>query len=206
MSAKPVAPKGWPHHITYLQRPAYSARLTSEQLQQIQQQPPAQPTLPIIKVPISEPSPVRIVNVTDDKHPAKGQCGLFADAGLNPDTFVLPYLGLVHSNTASDTDSASDYDLSLDREAEVSVDATSKGNEARFINDYRGVRDQGPNVEFRDIWMDLGGGTGGKGIGVFVLSAGKSGKRKGGVKKGEELLVSYGRGFWQERAFAEAED
>lgn len=31
-------------------------------------------------------------------------------------------------------------------------------------------------------------------VGIFVLSAGKAGKRKGGIKAGEEVLVSYGKG------------
>ena len=32
-------------------------------------------------------------------------------------------------------------------------------------------------------------------VGIFVLSAGKAGKRKGGIKPGEEILVSYGKGM-----------
>lgn len=30
-------------------------------------------------------------------------------------------------------------------------------------------------------------------------SAGKAGKRKAGIKAGEEILVSYGKGFWEAR-------
>ena len=95
----------------------------------------------------------------------------------------------------SDTEESSDYDIALDREAGVSVDAARMGNEARFVNDYRGIRDEGPNAEFRDCWVGRE-----KCVGVFVLGAGWSGKRSKGIPKGEEILVSYGRGFWRERA------
>lgn len=37
-------------------------------------------------------------------------------------------------------------------------------------------------------------------MGVFVLPQGKkSGIGKKGIKRGEEILVSYGRGFWGAR-------
>lgn len=35
-----------------------------------------------------------------------------------------------------------------------------------------------------------------RGVAIFVMPAGRSGKRKGGIKKGQEILVSYGKGFW----------
>ena len=73
------------------------------------------------------------------------------------------------------------------------------GNEARFINDYRGVREDGPNAEFRDCWVEIGKSMLERRIGVFVLSSGKKGKREKGIGKGEEIVVSYGKGFWQHR-------
>lgn len=70
------------------------------------------------------------------------------------------------------------------------------GNEARFINDYRGVPGvERPNAEFKEIWD---GNRKERGMGVWVLPEGKNGKRKG-IRKGEEILVSYGRGFWGAR-------
>ncbi|CAG8981339.1 hypothetical protein HYALB_00005140, partial [Hymenoscyphus albidus] len=45
----------------------------------------------------------------------------------------------------------SNYDLSLDREWGIGIDAKKCGTEARFINDYRGVA-AAPNAEFREIW------------------------------------------------------
>ena len=53
----------------------------------------------------------------------------------------------------------------------------------------------GPNAEFRDVWDERGGrGSGGeRGVGVWVLRRGKGRK---GIRRGEEVLVSYGKGFW----------
>lgn len=93
-----------------------------------------------------------------------------------------------------DPHASSNYDLSLDREMGIGIDADKRGNEARFINDYRGVAER-PNAEFKEIWD---GARKERGMGVWVLPEGKSGKGKG-IRKGEEILVSYGRGFWGAR-------
>ena len=124
-------------------------------------------------------------------HPALGQLGLFAIIRLPPGSVVMDYLGLVHSNR--DSDLTSDYDLSLDRDLGVGIDAARMGNEARFINDYRGIQDR-PNVEFIERAID-----GERRMSVRVMPRGKSGKGKGGIAKGEELLVNYGKGFWTHR-------
>lgn len=137
---------------------------------------------------------VRISSIANPAHPACGQYGLFAARHLQPDSFILHYLGFVHG--PEEADEASDYDNSLDRDACIGVDATHAGNEARFINDYRGVSSAGPNAEFRDCWVEVGHQQLEKRIGVYVLPAGKSGKRSKGIAKGEEILVSYGKGFW----------
>ena len=71
-------------------------------------------------------------------------------------------------------------------------------------NDYRTIADR-PNAEFRDCFIQVKSQKRADGmkwerrVGVFVLSAGKAGKRKGGIKAGEEILVSYGKGFWESR-------
>jgi len=117
---------------------------------------------------------------------------------LVPDSFVLFYLGFVHGE--ADSDPCSNYDLSLDRELGVGVDATKMGNEARFTNDYRGVNSFGPNAEFKEVWVHRGIGRYEKRMAVYVLPAGKSGKRAKGIGKGEEILVSYGKGFWREHS------
>lgn len=114
-------------------------------------------------------------------------------------------------STGADEEAASDYDLWLDRDADVAVDAARQGNEARFVNDFRGVEARA-NAEFRSVFCERWGQVC---VGVWVL--GTTGKRKkkkkkmgggvaggkgsgdGGIRKGEEILVSYGKGFWEER-------
>jgi SET domain-containing protein len=165
-------------------------------------------------------------------HPAAGQAGLFATRDLKPGTFILLYLGEIHGPVSTSTSqlpntpdphATSDYDLSLDRHAGLGIDAARKGNEARFINDYRGVPGREPhemavpNAEFREVW-DAERGE--RGMGVWVLGEGKGkgkGKGKGnaaaaartrarGIRKGDEILVSYGRGFWHARRREEEDD
>ncbi len=98
----------------------------------------------------------------------------------------------------------SDYDLWLDHAADVAVDAAGMGNEARFVNDYRGIPGkERPNAEFRGTWDPrFGNGSGERGMAVFVLPAGKKAVGKArtvGIARGEEILLSYGKGFWDRR-------
>ncbi|KAL8393670.1 hypothetical protein RB595_003417 [Gaeumannomyces hyphopodioides] len=271
----PILPKNWPEDIPYLYTPRHSPALTESQLAAIRI-PPAQAPAPAADgatapgtIPRSlrrGPCPaVEIRTITDPRHPAAGQRGLFAARRLEPGALVLPYLGEVHPGTAEppkedgDDDDGqqysyaeSDYDLWLSRDADVAVDAARCGNEARFVNDYRGVRGAArANAEFREVWdprpqprprappLDVGGAGAGAGpppagrapvvagewtMAVFVLPAGKKalakqqqqkrgrgsrggavggGGRKerplGGINEGEEILVSYGKGFWEKR-------
>jgi SET domain-containing protein len=97
----------------------------------------------------------------------------------------LYYLGEVHT----DDRPSSDYDLSLYRTQDginVGVDAKLMGNEARFINDYRGVRDK-PNAAFEDDRSANGE------LRMSVWS------KHLPIQKGDEILVSYGKSWWQER-------
>ncbi|KAH8816179.1 hypothetical protein F5884DRAFT_775271 [Xylogone sp. PMI_703] len=206
-SSSQELPKNWPSGVSYITAPILSKSLTSSHIEQLRS-----PGKDCIKGPQNIPrgpcSLVRITPISSPTHPACGQCGLFATRDLKPGTFILRYLGEIHpsSNGAdeskgmsvevSDVDrhAESDYDLSLDRELGLGIDADKMGNEARFVNDYRGIADK-PNVEFKEIWDEV---KKERGMGVWVLAEGKSGKGKG-VKKGEELLVSYGRGFWAAR-------
>jgi hypothetical protein len=189
-------PKDWSEDTKYLRAPSYSKKLDKRKLD----------TLLLSKAGLLSGEPVlttrgpytnvKITRISNASHPAQGQYGLYATEHLPPDSFILPYLGFVHDQMESDE--TSDYDLSLDRDLAIGVDASKMGNEARFINDYRGIS-TGPNAEFRDILVDVGFGIVEKRMGVFVLSAGKSGKRARGIGKHEEILVSYGKGFWTER-------
>lgn len=201
-SARPQTgvPKGWVGKTVYLHAPSYSKKLSQEKIKALiscQTNVPSSTHIYKTSGPFGN---VKITPVSDATHPAHGQHALFANQPLPPDSFILPYLGYTHDQT--DTDEASDYDLSLDRELGIGVDASSMGNEARFINDYRGVA-TAPNAEFRDMYVDIGNNKAEKRVGVFVLSAGKSGKRAKGISRGQEILVSYGKGFWTERQTAE---
>ncbi|WYZ35645.1 hypothetical protein EsH8_X_000292 [Colletotrichum jinshuiense] len=183
-------PKNWPAGLQYLSAPAHSRLLSQTQRQVLGQKVTNVPEIPAQATVLPSPL-VKITPITDDSHPANGQCGLFAARHLKPGTFIIPYLGTVHPEMPS----KSDYDLWLDREAEIAVDADKGGNEARFINDYRGVAER-PNAEFREVWSHK---FQQRCMAVWVLPEGKNGRGKGGIGKSEEILVSYGKGFWGHR-------
>jgi hypothetical protein len=194
-------PKNWPQSIIYLTTLHIPPPLTSASLQTTTITPPLDLNLTIIKPAPPTPSPlVRITPISTPSHPAHGQHGLLALRSLPPSSFILFYLGTLHPS--STTDHESNYDLSLDRDLDLSIDATHYGNEARFINDYRGIRPEGPNAEFRDCLVEMTPGRLERRIGVFVLNAGKARKRSRGIAKGEEIVVSYGKGFWSARKAA----
>ncbi|RFU35139.1 hypothetical protein B7463_g1217, partial [Scytalidium lignicola] len=200
-------PKNWPSNVSYITAPVLSKSLTSSHINQLRCAGKDHAIVPQNN-PKGLCNLVKITPITSPPHPAYGQYGLFATKDLKPGMFILRYLGEIHPSTESpnepldtstgvsdvDRHAKSDYDLSLDRELGLGIDAEKMGNEARFINDYRGVAEK-PNVEFKEIWDEV---RRERGMGVWVLGEGKSGKGKG-VRKGEELLVSYGRGFWAAR-------
>ncbi|EXJ69146.1 uncharacterized protein A1O5_08081 [Cladophialophora psammophila CBS 110553] len=196
-------PKHWPKDIIYIDTLHISSPLSRGLLHSTGLSP-ASVSLPVIPPP-SPPSPsplVQIKPINDPSHPAYTQYGLFAARALAPSSFIILYLGTLHSSTT--TNPTSNYDLSLDRELDLSIDASKCGNEARFINDYRGIRSEGPNAEFKDCLLEVvKGKKWERRIGVFVLSQGRArkdgGKRARGIAKGEEIVVSYGKGFWKAR-------
>lgn len=172
----------------------------------LRQRPDGSSSTPIIETSATSTpcDKVKIQAIKDSSHPANGQYGLFASQNISPGDFILAYLGKVHSGAlaASDPNSVSaksDYDLWLDRDADAAVDAANEGNEGRFVNDYRGIG-QRANAEFRPVFCERWGELC---VGVWALGGGKKridkSKGIGGIKKGEEILVSYGKGFWDER-------
>ena len=66
------------------------------------------------------------------------------------------------------------------------IDALLVGNEARFVNDYRGIRLK-PNAVFEERRTTAGE------LRMSVWSGNDP------IKKGYEILVSYGKGWWQAR-------
>lgn len=148
--------------------------------------------LPLLHVPrCLGPCPnVHIVTITDPRHPACNQRGLVAAKNIPASTHIIDYVGQIATDdTVSDT---SDYVLRLG--PDVSIDAEVIGNEARFVNDFRGIRKK-PNCKF-ELYRDKGS-SGQVRMGVFSLCD---------IKKGEELCISYGKGFWKARGLAASWD
>ncbi|KAJ7770793.1 hypothetical protein DFH07DRAFT_805243 [Mycena maculata] len=129
---------------------------------------------------------VVIRRISSPTHPAKGQFGLFSTSKIPTKTHIVDYIGEIHCDERED----SDYDLSLYRDGDLSVgiDASRMGNEGRFVNDYRGVQDK-PNA----ICVDARTRSG---LTMRIESCRT-------IKKGEEILVSYGKAWWQARRLAE---
>jgi SET domain-containing protein len=125
------------------------------------------------------------MRITHNTHPAKGQFGLFAAKKIPPRSYIIDYVGEVHC----DDRPGSDYDLSLLRLQDglsVGVDASTMGNEARFINDFRGIANR-PNAQFQESVNTAGE------LCMSIWSENET------IKKGDEILVSYGKGFWNAR-------
>ena len=194
-------PKSWPpSQATFLIRPCLSPTFPPSLLPFLYHPPKPSPVT-FAPHPVPHPAQVTIKKLSDPSHPASGQYGLFARTKLRGGTLVIPYLGLIHA--ACEGEAAehedSDYDLSLVRipashplnpkpgkHISIGVDAALAGNAGRFVNDYRGVQ-SGPNAEFR-----VGqGGAGEVRMEIWTL--------KCGISKGEEVLVSYGKGWWAAR-------
>ncbi|WVW83888.1 hypothetical protein I302_105910 [Kwoniella bestiolae CBS 10118] len=206
-------PPNWPEGVIYLIKPRLSPLFPPKLIPLLS--PNSKTFNPKA---IKHPSSVQIKRIETEGHPAKGQNGLFAKSKIKGGEMIIPYLGVLHSTLIpddldeneieilrqKDPHSSSDYDLSLLRisssdirnpfpgkHVSIGIDAAKMGNAARFVNDYRGLPIQngntGPNAEFR-----MGQGEDG-GLRMEIWSL------KGGVGKGEEIRVSYGKGWWGAR-------
>lgn len=168
-------PGNWPSQVTYITRNIYSKKIDAAVLNEILPKSAGAGTSGGVS------KLVKIKLITDKAHPACGQYGLFSARKLTSKCHVLDYMGFVHSDLESDP--TSDYDISLDSGLGIAIDAQRWGNEGRMVNDYRGIASK-PNVMFDDHWVD-----GEKRIGIYVMP-GRD------IAKGEELLVSYGKGMY----------
>jgi len=185
----------WPDGVRYLRTLAYSADIAHEMKEFIQGSPQSGSSTVLVD-PAQHPSVVVIRKISDAWHPANGQRGLFAKAKINRNTFILDYFGEVHVDDRGD----SDYDLSLCRKQfsegvnfSVGIDAAQMGNEARFINDYRGIKGR-PNALFKERRTREGE------LRMSIWSGSET------IKKGEEILVSYGKSWWGARHVEGHED
>ncbi|KAK5625889.1 hypothetical protein RRF57_001605 [Xylaria bambusicola] len=200
---KDAIPKNWPPTVPYLSQPSFAPHITKTQLQALRVCSPDLTASIPANFPRGPCPLVRIILIGDPSHPARGQAGLFAARHLEPGTLIVPYYGIIHSSLPPHSldHEKSDYDLWLNREVNIAVDAEKAGNEARFVNDYRGVRER-PNAEFKLCWDARSGQQCTVAVAVFVLPSGKNAPTKagaGGIAKGAEILVSYGKGFWSKR-------
>jgi hypothetical protein len=128
-------PKNWPKDVPYLTDHTFSTAVTADQQAALSRSNSESESY--AKIPselLKTPYPlVEIITINDASHPAHGQRGLFAKQQLVPDSLICLYLGHVHTNSLSDTDAHSDYDLAYDKENGLSIDAGQSGNEARFV-------------------------------------------------------------------------
>lgn len=176
-------PKNWPAHVQYLTAPRFHSSLSRDALSFLKGGRSND-----IPLPSAPPSLGNVRPILDTSHPAHGQHGLFATKKIPPQTLIVEYIGEVHS----DERPTSDYDISLYRFSggeSVGVDATAMGNEARFVNDYRGIRPK-PNAQFVDRWT-AGGDLR---MSIWSLTV--------GIRKGDEIVVSYGKSWWTARSLS----
>ncbi|EIW86441.1 hypothetical protein CONPUDRAFT_78788 [Coniophora puteana RWD-64-598 SS2] len=176
-------PPHWQQHVQYLATPFYHTSvstsirsfLSGQSSSNLNHTP---------RHPATSPH-ARIKVITLPSHQAHGQRGLFAIKKIPPRTHIIDYVGEVHCDDRPD----SDYDLSLYRFQDgtsVGIDASAMGNEARFVNDYRGIRAK-PNATFVE------GRTSSGELRMSVWSVEEV------IKKGDEIVVSYGKAWWYSR-------
>lgn len=171
----PRTPRAWPATITFITAPRYHSSV-----------PPSTRSVLTNNAALSHSGVnhlVRIKLIIDTRHPACGQRGLFAHKKIPPGSHIIDYVGEVHCEERPD----SDYDLSLYRRdgVNVGIDAQEMGNESRFINDYRGIKDR-PNAEFVEYRTGRGE------LRMSVWS-------REGIQRGDEIVVSYGKSWWRSR-------
>lgn len=188
MAKGTTTPHHWPPHVKYIPQSQYAAQLDPVVRAQLQGKPSASSSH-------TTSPPVLIRRITSPTHPAYPQNGLFASKKIPPNTLIIHYAGEIHI----DERPSSDYDLSLFKATllsdssdsptyvNVGIDAQAMGNEARFINDYRGTGVERPNAMFKEIYRSDGQ------LSMSIWSG------KLGINKGEEILVSYGKGWWSAR-------
>eukprot|EP00667_Euglena_gracilis_P023987 EG_transcript_27368 len=186
--SRPVAKAGppagfqWPQDVLFTPYNIWDPRITREEKKAFALDEALDQARPPPYGKATRSALVRPQPIADPGHPAHGQCGLFAQAELQPHTLVLQYCGVVQKE--ENESKTSHYVLAFANG--LSIDSEQVGNEARFINDFRNTGRQ-PNVRFDVVRSPRGRPVG---MGVFVLSR--------PVPKGAELLVTYGKGYWQD--------
>ncbi|KAJ6574759.1 hypothetical protein B0H19DRAFT_1125650 [Mycena capillaripes] len=184
-----MPPTNWPSDVRYISSCSYDSGSVSQSTRTFLTQ--GDTTKTASRSTNGGPTLIAIRRISDPTHPAYGQFGLFAARKIPAKTHIVDYIGEIHCDERQE----SDYDLSLFRSGDLSVgiDASRMGNEGRFVNDYRGIPGQDkPNAIFVDIRRLSGE------LGMRIESSRM-------IKKGEEILVSYGKAWWQARKRADVE-
>ena len=188
-------PKGWPSgSVTFIPKNIWSSDISNDVINYLTQRPKSSTEHNHFpnshqSLPNGPCTKIKIKSIQDPNHPAHGQHGLFASQSLAPKSLILDYLGFIDldANASSTSDYSMNFCRGLAGLPDIIIDAEKFGNEARFINDYRGIA-QKPNAKFEN-YRDA---TGKVKVGVWVLGD--------KIKKGDEITVSYGKGFWHARA------
>ena len=145
---------------------------------------------------------VQIKKIADPAHPVYPQHGLFATRYIPAGTHIIDYTGLVHVCPQAEC-ATSDYDLAfLDRDAGLAIDGALMGNEGRFVNDWHGVREEGPNAVFEEYFVkakDKGKEVWQARMGIWAKPVSSTERSVSGIAKGSEICVGYGKGWWRAR-------
>ena len=193
----PPPPAGWPADVAYLSKWVVSDHLKRKHphiAEHLQADTWARRT-PGPPPPTLLGTAVKLKRISDKNHPACGQYGLFAYREIEPHAHVCDYIGVVRDAGEPESES-SDYALAFDDHGFASddgeaprlcVDAQQFGNEGRMVNDFRGVAKE-TNVKFGNRLVGSGAAP------RLALFAGPR-----GVKKGQECVASYGKGYWSAR-------
>ncbi|KAL6079973.1 Glucose transport transcription regulator RGT1 [Balamuthia mandrillaris] len=150
---------------------------------------------------------LEIRKLADKQHPCNGQHGCFALLPYREGEVVCIYAGAVVNMDVGEYESYYNVDYSTqsapERTSRMRVDASWIGNEARFINDYRGVPTSSssvssPNVKLEKVWLGIAQPQHyrkhleeeEKDHLVVVVQCIRD------IAVGEELLLDYGMRYW----------
>lgn len=145
------------------------------------------------KVPFAIPlEGVRAVDLKTINHPAfdyRGSKGLVATEKFAPGDYIGSYGGRVcYFSEDDDADQWNPYQLTPDPDGNYYIDGLYEGNpggnELRYCNDPRGT-DRQPNAKFYQ--------SDSKVAGFYVCDVYAIAE----IKPGDEILVSYGDGYWE---------
>eukprot|EP01088_Endostelium_zonatum_P001637 TRINITY_DN11970_c0_g1_i1.p1 TRINITY_DN11970_c0_g1~~TRINITY_DN11970_c0_g1_i1.p1 ORF type:complete len:464 (+),score=120.54 TRINITY_DN11970_c0_g1_i1:190-1581(+) len=200
-------PKNWPADVEYIifnvisfepeqLSSAWGVDLTSQQQQKILQRisPPKQPfpsfssdllhfSLNLLKQTVNPILGAEIRVVEDVRHPCYQSRGLFATRNWEAGEYIGPYAGEIRLDTIQRARYLANFGFIWKGETKTFVlDGEKKGNEARFINDFRGIGKEDNVVletvnENKTSWLAV--------------------RVERPVRRGEEFLLDYGDAYWR---------